>query len=63
MGKKGGEWPACGFVHVCCDYGVCVHEMKDELGVEAPVEKCAEWMSGHLIDAQKPVECRGCAWE
>ena len=63
MVTKDEGWPSCGWVDVCCDYGVCMNLMREELGVEAPVEDAVEWMRTHLIDAQDPVECEGCALE
>ena len=63
MVTEGDGWQECGWLDVCCDYGVCLNRMRDELGVEAPVEECAGWVSMHLIDAQDAIECEGCRFE
>lgn len=63
--KKGESWDGCRFIHVCCDYGVCQNQMLDELGTTCDTVRCAEWISGHLIDEQDENDelCEGCIWD
>lgn len=61
---KGENWGAFRFLYVCCDYGVCLNQMTDDLGETCAPAKCADWINEHLIDSQDEHDetCEGCVW-
>lgn len=47
---------------MCCDYGVCLNQMLDDLGETCETAKCANWINENLIDSQDEHDeiCEGC---